>query len=89
MKNPKKIGRRCLSLLLSFVLCLGMLPGTALAADHDVEEVLNLPCPNKNKENHAQDCTVNPDQLSWVPATCQNRGYYFVTWSCGESASVY
>ena len=79
MKNSKNFGRRGLSLLLSLVICLGMLPGTALAADtHDHGAgVPDFKCP------YDPDCPVVYWELA-REATCQSPASYYVSWDCGQ-----
>ena len=45
MKNKKNLGKRVLSLFVAFVMCVSMLPGTALAIQWGKEHKYNSDCP--------------------------------------------
>ncbi|MBD5150215.1 MAG: hypothetical protein HDT18_07590, partial [Oscillibacter sp.] len=80
MKNFKNIGRRSLSLLLSFVMCLSMLPGTALAEDdhdHGSEATAKFVCQHGDPDHEV----LSVDDP--VDMGCMVGMMSYVNWTCG------
>ena len=71
-KNWKKFSQRGLSLLVCLVMCLGMLPGVAWAAEEDTHEYVTLAANDKTCPK--LDCRASLTDKAQVEPTCTKEG---------------
>ena len=71
-KNWKKLSQRGISLLVCLVMCLGMLPGVAWAAEEDTHEYVTLAA--NDKICPKLDCRASLTYKAQVDPTCTKEG---------------